>query len=128
MSRCPCVARRPPRVSGFTLLEVLVALTVLSLVALLAIRVSGDSLGQLADTGWRDQAVRLGRAKLVEILREHGKRLEQRGTLAPNMPGVEWHSKLHSLRGLGGQRLEFVLAEERGAIRREVVLEYVLPR
>lgn len=128
MSRRQGVARRPPRHSGFTLLEVLVALTVLSLVALLAMRVSGDSLIQLADTGWRDQAMRLGRARLVEILRDDGKRLEQRGTLAPHMPGVEWHSKLYSLRGLGGRRLELVLAEERGAIRREVVLEYVLPR
>ena len=37
---------------GFTLLEVLIALAILSTVALLAVRVSGDSLTQLAETGW----------------------------------------------------------------------------
>ena len=39
---------------GFTLLEVLIALAILSTVALLAVRVSGDSLTQLAETGWED--------------------------------------------------------------------------
>ena len=43
-----------PRRGGFTLLEVLVALTILSTVALLAVRVSGDSAAQLAETGWQD--------------------------------------------------------------------------
>ncbi|MBS6830509.1 MAG: prepilin-type N-terminal cleavage/methylation domain-containing protein [Desulfovibrio sp.] len=124
----PCFRfSRQSRQDGFTLLEVLVALTVLSLVALLVIRVSGDSLSQLAETGWADQAVCLGRAKLVALLREDRKNLEQRGTLAPEMPEVEWHSKLYSLRGLNGKRLEFTLTEAQGTLKREVVLEYVLP-
>ena len=112
MSRCFRFSRRPrqPRQGGFTLLEVLVALTVLSLVALLVIRVSGDSLSQLAETGWADQAVRLGRARLVTLLREDRKNLEQLGTLAPEMPEVE-----------------FTLTETQGTRGREVVLEYVLP-
>lgn len=38
---------------GFTLLEVLIALAILSTVALLAVRVSGDSLTQLAETDGR---------------------------------------------------------------------------
>ena len=108
----PCFRfSRQSRQDGFTLLEVLVALTVLSLVALLVIRVSGDSLSQLAETGWADQAVCLGRAKLVALLREDRKNLEQRGTL----------------RGLNGKRLEFTLTEAQGTLKREVVLEYVLP-
>ena len=129
MSRCFRFSRRPrqPRQGGFTLLEVLVALSVLSLVALLVIRVSGDSLSQLAETGWADQAVRLGRARLVTLLREDRKNLEQWGTLAPEMPEVEWRSKLYALRGLNGKRLEFTLTETQGTRGREVVLEYVLP-
>ena len=46
---------------GFTLLEVLIALAILSTVALLAVRVSGDSLAQLAETGWEDGVLRAGR-------------------------------------------------------------------
>lgn len=46
--------RRHAMNRGFTLLEVLIALAILSTVALLAVRVSGDSLTQLAETGWED--------------------------------------------------------------------------
>ena len=73
---------------GFTLLEVLVALAILSTVALLAVRVSGDSLTQLA-----------------EMLRESPDSLEQWGTLSPEYPDVEWHSKLVALRCMEGKRL-----------------------
>ena len=48
---------------GFTLLEVLIALAILSTVALLAVRVSGDSLTQLAETGWEDGVLRAGRGR-----------------------------------------------------------------
>ena len=51
---------------GFTLLEVLIALAILSTVALLAVRVSGDSLTQLAETGWEDGVLRAGRGKMIQ--------------------------------------------------------------
>lgn len=117
-----------PRHGGFTLLEVLVALTILSTVALLAVRVSGDSAAQLAETGWQDAVLRAGRGKLVELLRESPDSLDQWGTLAPDFPDVEWHSKTVALRSREGKRLEFRLAESHGAIRREMLLEYVLPQ
>lgn len=116
------------RRGGFTLLEVLVALAILSTVALLAVRVSGDSASQLADTGWRDAVLRAGRGKLVELLRESPDSLDQWGTLAPDFPDVEWHSKLVALRFREGKRLEFRLMEGGGATYREMLLEYVLPQ
>ena len=111
-----------------TLLEVLVALAILSTVALLAVRVSGDSLTQLAETGWEDGVLRAGRAKMLQMLRESPDSLEQWGTLSPEYPDVEWHSKLVALRCMEGKRLEFRLVENRGTSYRELLLEYVLPR
>ena len=113
---------------GFTLLEVLIALVLLSTVALLAVRVSGDSLSRLAETGWEDGALRAGRGKLIELLRETPDSLEQWGTLSPEYPDVEWHSKLVSLQSMEGRRLEFRLVESHGTTHRELLLEYVLPQ
>ena len=113
---------------GFTLLEVLVALAILSTVALLAVRVSGDTLRKLAETGWEEAALRAGRAKMLQMLRESPDSLEQWGTLSPEYPDVEWHSKLVALRCMEGKRLEFRLVENRGTSYRELLLEYVLPR
>ena len=104
---------------GFTLLEVLIALAILSTVALLAVRVSGDSLTQLAETG---------RGKMIQMLRESPDSLDQWGTLSPEYPDVEWHSKLIALRCMEGKRLEFRLVENRGTSSRELLLEYILPR
>ena len=102
---------------GFTLLEVLIALAILSTVALLAVRVSGDSLTQLAETGWEDGVLRAGRGKMIQMLRESPDSLDQWGTLSPEYPDVEWHSKLIAL-----------LVENRGTSSRELLLEYILPR
>ena len=113
---------------GFTLLEVLIALAILSTVALLAVRVSGDSLSRLAETGWEDGVLRAGRGKMLLMLRQDPDSLDQWGTLSPDHPEVEWHSKLVSLQGLEGKRLEFRLVESHGTTYRELLLEYVIPQ
>ena len=100
----------------------------LSTVALLAVRVSGDSLTQLAETGWEDGVLRAGRGKMIQMLRESPDSLDQWGTLSPEYPDVEWHSKLIALRCMEGKRLEFRLVENRGTSSRELLLEYILPR
>ena len=120
--------RRHAMNRGFTLLEVLIALAILSTVALLAVRVSGDSLAQLAETGWEDGVLRAGRGKMIQMLRESPDSLDQWGTLSPEYPDVEWHSKLIALRCMEGKRLEFRLVENRGTSSRELLLEYILPR
>ena len=101
---------------GFTLLEVLIALAILSTVAL------------LAETGWEDGVLRAGRGKMIQMLRESPDSLDQWGTLSPEYPDVEWHSKLIALRCMEGKRLEFRLVENRGTSSRELLLEYILPR
>ena len=71
---------------GFTLLEVLIALAILSTVALLAVRVSGDSLAQLAETGWEDGVLRAGRGKMIQMLRESPDSLNRMGNPVPGIP------------------------------------------
>lgn len=112
---------------GFTLLEVLIALAILSTVALLAVRVSGDSLTQLAETGWEDGVLRAGRGKMIQMLRESPDSLDQWGTLSPEYPDVEAF-KAYRPRCMEGKRLEFRLVENRGTSSRELLLEYILPR
>ena len=87
-----------------------------------------DSRTQPAETGWEDGVLRAGRGKMIQMLRESPDSLDQWGTLSPEYPDVEWHSKLIALRCMEGKRLEFRLVENRGTSSRELLLEYILPR
>ncbi|MFQ8735519.1 MAG: type II secretion system protein [Bilophila wadsworthia] len=104
----------------------LIALAILSTVALLR-SASADSLTQLAETDG-GRRTRAGRGKMIQMLRESPDSLDQWGTLSPEYPDVEWHSKLIALRCMEGKRLEFRLVENRGTSSRELLLEYILPR
>lgn len=114
---------------GFTLLEVMIALVLLSTVAILAVRVSGDSQRELAESSWYDEVARLGRNKMIVLLQQRkGSALNQWGTLAPELPEVQWRAKMYGLQCREGQRLEFLLVQELRSGKRELVLEYVFPR
>lgn len=112
---------------GFTLLEVLIALAVLSIVALLAVKSSGDSQTQIAETRWRDDVLLAGRGKLIQLIRQSPARLESYGTLAPDFPQVEWSSHVFPLQSFPARRLELRLVEDFESAHRELVIEYVLP-
>ena len=111
--------------SGFTLLEVLVALSILAIVAFTLIRACGEGLVYVADSGWADMAVRVGRAKMQEVVLEGGKGNLQ-GTLAPLHPELKWEARVHSLPDLPGRRLEFILSEGVGKARHELFMEQIL--
>ena len=87
-----------------------------------------NGFGPGAETGWEDGVLRAGRGKMIQMLRESPDSLDQWGTLSPEYPDVEWHSKLIALRCMEGKRLEFRLVENRGTSSRELLLEYILPR
>lgn len=110
---------------GFTLLEVLVALSILSIVGIYVIRACGDSLSQVADTGWMDQAARLGRSRMAEIVR-NGIKNGMEGTFSPRYPRVSWRASVTSLEDIPGRRVEFTVYEQQGRIRHELVLEQIL--
>lgn len=111
--------------AGFTLLEVLVALSLLAIVALAVIRACGEGLIQVGDSGWADTAVRIGRAKMYEVVLSGGKGNLQ-GSFAPQYPEMRWQAQIHDLQDLPGRRLEFVITEGEGRARHEVALEQIL--
>lgn len=111
--------------AGFTLLEVLVALSLLAIVALAVIRACGEGLVQVGDSGWADTAVRVGRARMYEIVLSGGNGNLQ-GTLAPQHPEMQWRAHVHDLQGLPGRRLEFIISEGEGKERHEIFMEQIL--
>ena len=72
--------------------------------------------------------LRAGRGKMIQMIRQDPDSLDQWGTLSPEYPDVEWHSKLVSLQSMEGKRLEFRLVESHGTTYRELLLEYVIPQ
>ena len=120
------------RQSGFTLLEVMVALAVLALVGLAAIQSSGRNLMGMADTARRDAVFREGRNRFYEILtREMAKPEDRRelnhwGTLAPEFPDVDWAMRKVRLSEFSGYRLEFSM-KDRLSNGQEQWIDYVLP-
>ena len=117
--------RKEQKAAGFTLLEVLVALSLLAIVALAVIRACGEGLIQVGDSGWADTAVRIGRAKMYEVVLSGGKGNLQ-GTFAPQHPEMRWQAHVHDLQDLPGRRMEFVITEGEGKARHEVAMEQIL--
>lgn len=117
-------SRRMRAAAGFTLLEVLVALSLLAIVALAVIRACGENLIQVGDSAWADTAVRVGRAKMYEVVLSGRGNLQ--GTFAPQYPDMRWHAHMYDVQDFPGRRLEFVITEGEGKARHEVTLEQIL--
>lgn len=117
---------------GFTLLEVMVALTVLALVGLAAIQSSGRNLMGMADTARRDAILREGRNRFYEVMCQELIKPADRqemghwGTLAPVFPDVDWSMRKVRLLELPGYRLEFCM-KDRFSNGQEQCIDYVLP-
>lgn len=101
---------RTVAVNGFTLLEVLIALTILSMVALTVLRATGDSLLGLTDNGWKDRAVLLGRNQLVLLSLKDFKGSLQ-GTFAPEYPDMSWQVKVSDIKDGKGRKVEMIVSE-----------------
>lgn len=106
---------------GFTLLEVLVALTILSAVAITVLRLVGDNLTGIGDSGWNDRAALLGRNQLLK-LETSGLKNDSSGNFGPEYPEIAWRLTIKSLGEGAGRRLELTVSE--GA--RELALERIL--
>lgn len=111
--------------AGFTLLEVLVALSLLAIVALAVIRACGEGLIQVGDSGWADTAVRVGRAKMYEVVLSGGNGNLQ-GSFSPEYPDMKWRAQMYDLQDFPGRRLEFIITEGEGKARHEVTMEQIL--
>lgn len=109
------------RQAGFTLLEVLIALTILSAVSLVVIRAVGDGMAQIGDNGWTDQAARLGLSQMTRIMQQGAKGSAQ-GSFAPDYPDIRWTAKVSGIDSAPGRKLELTVRQG----KRELMLERIL--
>ncbi len=119
--------RKAKNNAAFTLLEVLVAIAILSSVALVTVRSIGEHQRQVAETKWLDEVLYAGRAVLLDLVHAEDKDYIQRGTLAPDYPDVEWSSKLFPLRNVSGRRIELTLTDKQYNPPHTLTLEYLIP-
>lgn len=111
---------------AFTLLEVLVSLTILSIIAIVAVKQVGEHQQSIADTVWKDEILNEGRAILTSILRITPPKLSQRGTLAPDFPHVEWRTSVNNFSIM--PNIQYLTMTLKDAIQhKEIFIEYILP-
>lgn len=85
------------RAAGFTLLEVLVTLVLVTTAVMAAVALTRDNLDQAAMIRRQDQAVLLARAKLFELAGEGlSASLDEDGDFDPDHPGFRWVAKASS--------------------------------
>ena len=108
------------------------ALAVLAVVGITAIRSSGRNLVDIADSARHEAVYREGRNRFYEILARESARprsereLNHWGTLAPRFPDVDFTMRAGRLKELPGLRVEFSV-KDRAAAGREQRIDYVLP-
>lgn len=109
------------RLNGFTLLEVLIALAILSAVALVVLRATGEGIAQMGDNGWKDRALLLGRNQLIKLRQEaHGGNTQ--GNFSPDFPEIKWRVRISDLRDGEGRKIELTVIEG----SRELLLEQII--
>lgn len=111
---------------AFTLLEVLISLTIISIVAVIAVQQVGQQQESIAQNAWQDNIVYKGRETLLNIIQS--KNYEQSGTLAPEFPSISWKSQIKTLSE--DYQLYVVSVTFKNENRKPVqtfVMEYILP-
>lgn len=115
------MANRASSEKGFTLLEVLVALTILGMIAMTVLRATGDGLLSMADNGWKDRAALLGRNQFI-LLSLKGFKGGMQGNFAPEHPEISWRVRISNIRDGKGRKVRLTVSE--GA--HEISLEELL--
>lgn len=111
---------------AFTLLEVLISLSILSIVAVIAVQQIGHQQESIAYNVWQDNIIYKGREILTNIIQT--KNYEQSGTLAPYYPQISWKSELKSINDT--YKLKMISISFKDGTQKTdklFVMEYILP-
>lgn len=111
---------------AFTLLEVLISLSILSIVAVIAVQQIGHQQESIAYNVWQDDVIYKGREIITNIILT--KNYEQSGTLAPYHPQISWKSELKSINETYKLKMLSVsFKDENQKNDKLFVMEYILP-
>lgn len=117
----------PSSQQGFTLLEVLIALSLVSIIGVFTIHQIGQSQIQLSQTKQNEEMQYEGRLLLIELIKNKRNNMEERGTLAPKFPDIEYSSHLRNVQDSSYQKLVLILTDKRQKKHSQLTLEYFLP-
>lgn len=111
---------------AFTLLEVLISLSILSIVAVISVQQIGRQQESIAFNLWQDTVIYKEREILTNIIQS--KNYEQSGTLAPENPKISWKSEIKTIDGQYQLKILSVnFKNENSKSGQSVIMEYILP-
>lgn len=113
-------AARPD--SGFSLLEVLVALAVLAILGTVTVRGVHENQSTLSEDRWKDTATLMARNLLYTQALEGGEAASG-GSFAPEYPAMRWEREVRELGGAEGSRSVVVVRQEQGSRTYDIRLE-----
>ena len=117
----------PHTKAGFTLLEVLIALSLVSIIGVFTIHQIGQSQIQISQTKQNEEMQSEGRMLLIELVKNKPNDMVQQGTLAPRFPDIEYSSHLRNIENTPYQKLVLTLTDKRQQKHAQFTLEYFLP-
>lgn len=111
---------------AFTLLEVLISLSILSIVAVISVNQIGQQQQSIAFNAWQDDIFHKEREIMINIIQS--KNYEQTGTLAPENPQIIWKSEIKTINDQ--YQLKMISINFKNTNSRDgqsITLEYILP-
>ncbi|OBQ46601.1 hypothetical protein SP90_11385 [Halodesulfovibrio spirochaetisodalis] len=113
------------RSRGFTIIEVLVALVLLSIAVLMTIELTTQNQEALSMTHLQDTATLLAREKLFELEQDGlSASTGKSGDFGSANPGFTWEAQAHSTNRLNSYRLELIVTWGKEK-KRHVTLEKI---
>ena len=115
--------------SGCSLLEVLIALSVLAILGAVTLRGIHQGQDSLAATGWKDTAMTLGlnllaeRALTADAAKDKKIAQASEGTFSPEHPAMRWRIEKHALGVVEGSRTVLLVFQEQGSQSYELRIE-----
>ena len=123
-----CPGKTAP--SGFSLLEVLIALSVLAILGAVTLRGIHQGQNSLAETGWKDTAMTLGLNLLAErnLTADEAKGKKEaeanEGSFAPEYPTMHWRFEKRAFSAVEGSHTVLVVFQEQSVHPYELRIEF----